>query len=286
MLAGVEAGNIKSLHRMRVASRRLRELLPVLQLDRASTHKLLRRLKKVTQQLGSVRELDVLLLLLDELEASRNPAENAANQLREAITEERDRARAALAHDVPISDLKRLAAKLEDLAASIQPSAGKSRPRDEAATVWAVEARITHRAERLAAAMKAAGAVYLPDRLHAVRITVKKLRYAVELSDELAGRRTSDEVRVLRRAQDVLGRMHDLQVFMDRARRVQATLTGVETAAWDQFDALIARMEDDCRRLHAKYMRERPALTAICTHARHRPHAAAPARGARRQLAS
>src|SRR6185295_16866191 len=71
MLPGVEAGEIGAVHRTRVAARRLRELLPVLQLDPAAVRKLNRRLRKVTRRLGNVRELDVLIELIDDLQASR-----------------------------------------------------------------------------------------------------------------------------------------------------------------------------------------------------------------------
>ena len=47
--------------------------------------------------------------------------------------------------------------------------------------------RVARRAASLKAAIDEAGAVYLPERLHAVRIAVKKLRYAVELEHEIAG---------------------------------------------------------------------------------------------------
>ena len=40
---------------------------------------------------------------------------------------------------------------------------------------------------RLARGDRDAGAVYLPERLHAVRIAMKKLRYAMELAAEAAG---------------------------------------------------------------------------------------------------
>src|SRR5258708_29567413 len=71
MLPGVEAGEFRALHRARVASRRLRELLPVLQLQPDATRKHLRRLRNVTERLGAVRELDVLLLLIHEWHDSR-----------------------------------------------------------------------------------------------------------------------------------------------------------------------------------------------------------------------
>src|SRR5262245_44708856 len=64
MLPAVEVGEASAVHQTRVASRRLRELLPVLQLDNRVVRKLNRRLRKLTRRLGDVRELDVLASLL------------------------------------------------------------------------------------------------------------------------------------------------------------------------------------------------------------------------------
>jgi hypothetical protein len=126
-----------------------------------------------------------------------------------------------------------------------------------------VEARIARRATRLMTAMNHAGAMYVPDRLHAVRIAVKKLRYAVELSSEIAAQRTDVTLRALTRSQDLLGRVHDLQVLIDRARKVQASLVPPNLTVWRELDALVNSLEDDCRRLHARCMRARDPLTAL-----------------------
>src|SRR2546422_281093 len=77
----------------------------------------------------------------------------------------------------------------------------------------------------LAETMAAAGAMYLPDRLHAVRIAVKKLRYAFEVSAEITGRHAPLDLDHLRRTQALLGRLHDLQVLIDRVRQMQASAT-------------------------------------------------------------
>jgi len=58
-LHGVESGEVGAVHRVRVASRRLRELLPVLEIEQALARKLVRRLRKLTRRLGGVRDLDV-----------------------------------------------------------------------------------------------------------------------------------------------------------------------------------------------------------------------------------
>jgi CHAD domain-containing protein len=172
------------------------------------------------------------------------------------------------------------------VAQALDPTEHPIRRQEESASRWAVDARIAKRAERLRRAMQEAGAVYLADRLHVVRIALKKLRYAVELRDDFAGVRTTPDLSTLKRAQEVLGRMHDLQMLMDRVRRVQVSSPTTDATASDELDHLLRTVEDDCRRLHGRYMRERPALTDICGRAVARPHAAPQRRSGRRQVAS
>src|SRR5207249_3613476 len=73
-LHGVSAGKVRAVHRARVASRRLRELLPLLHLDRELREKLGKRLRRVRRALGRARELDVLLMVIDELRPSDREA--------------------------------------------------------------------------------------------------------------------------------------------------------------------------------------------------------------------
>ena len=105
--------------------------------------------------------------------------------------------------------------------------------------------------------------LYLPDRLHAVRIAVKKLRYALELSAEASRERSSADLRVLKRSQELLGRMHDVQMLIDQVRQTQASLAPPSVTVWRDLDTLVASLEDDCRRLHARYMRQRDELSAV-----------------------
>jgi CHAD domain-containing protein len=128
---------------------------------------------------------------------------------------------------------------------------------------WAIDARVAQRSARLNEAMIAAGAVYLPERLHDVRIASKKLRYALELWERLRGERNTPPVRALKRVQALLGRMHDLQVLIERAREVQASLTPPSLSTWRELDELVVALEDMCRRLHARYVRERGALESL-----------------------
>src|SRR5712692_3990282 len=116
-LPGVEKEDVRALHQARVASRRLRELLPMLHLEPDTTRKISRRLRKVTTRLGTVRELDVLLLLIDELHVSRRDRGGGLARVGIGVSKERDQARKQLSSRLPIADMRRLARKLERVVA-------------------------------------------------------------------------------------------------------------------------------------------------------------------------
>ena len=120
VLPGIDKGDVRALHRARVASRRLREIVPVLQLDADATGKLNRRLRRVTRRLGAVRELDVLLLLVDELRHANPAHTDALTRVGAVITKTRDESRKELADRLPVDDLERVARKLEHVVDSLR----------------------------------------------------------------------------------------------------------------------------------------------------------------------
>lgn len=263
VLQGLGEGDVPSLHQARVASRRLRELMPILQLEGPLARKLTRRLRKITGRLGAVRELDVLVLLIDEMHVSRRPGSGALGRVGVAISKARDEARKKLFAHIPIAELTRLARKLGRVAADLQETEASSSKASARSWRWAIDARVSRRASDLSGAIADAGALYLPERLHAVRIAVKKLRYTVELAAEASSARRGADLRVLTRGQDLLGRMHDLQVLLDRVRQTQASLAPPSVTVWRELDIVILSIEDDCRRHHARYMGMRAALDAL-----------------------
>jgi CHAD domain-containing protein len=274
VLNAVEQGDVSALHLARVASRRLRELLPILPLERDTARKVNKRLKKVTTRLGVVRELDVLLLLIDELHASGRQV-TALARVGVLVAKGRDDARKRLFSRLPVSSMRRLAQKLDRIVDDLRRGEEESSRTAARNWRWAVDAQVAGRASRLSSAIADAGAMYLPERLHTVRIAVKKLRYAFELANDLAGEKSGAELRVLKRAQEVLGRMHDIQVLIERVREVQAALAPPNVTVWRDLDALELTLEDDCRRLHARYMRLRDDIASIAETLSARPQATA-----------
>ena len=257
MLPGVESGEIGAVHRTRIAARRLRELLPILQLDPCDVRKLNRRLRKVTKRLGTVRELDVLTQLIEDLQESRRFPPRALARVASDVRQARDGVRSR--RKSVGADLKRAARKLQAVADRLHDDEPRSH-----AWQWAIDARVARRANRLREAIKDAGAMYQPERLHAVRLAAKKLRYGVELAVEASGLRDSPDLRVLKRAQQLLGRLRDLQVLAERVRSVQASLAPTDQTAWRDLDELMTPLEHSCRQVHARYVKDRAILTALC----------------------
>lgn len=282
-LTAINDGDVRSLHRVRIASRRLRELLPLLELHPDRARKAGRRLRKVSRRIGTVRDLDAVMLLIDELHVSRRPHSAALSRVGVAVSKQRDDARARLFEREPADVLRRVTKRLAKAADHLQTRRRKMA--DARAWRWAVEARVARRASQLRAAIDDAGTVYLPERLHTVRVALKKLRYALELAAELsatrarpAGARITADLRTLRRAQDILGRMHDLQALIEHVRETQASVSPPNLTVWRELDVLMRALDDECRRLHARYMRMRPPVMAIVdkVSARRKGHAAVP----------
>lgn len=261
VLPGVEKRDVKAVHGTRVASRRLRELLPVLQLDGPTAAKLNRHLRKVTRRLGGVREADVLLLVMDELHESGRFHEPAIVRVKEALVQAREQVRADLPAKRAASDLRRVGRKMNRVARRLQ---GPETAQTRRAWRWALDARVSRRAAALKQAILSAGAVYLAERVHDVRIALKKLRYALELEAEANGLKTTADLRHLKRMQELLGRQHDLHVLVDRVRQMHASDATPSIAAWRDLDAFVVALEQSCRRLHARYVGERQSLLEIC----------------------
>lgn len=260
-MPAAQAGDEISVHQARVASRRLREALPVLggRADEQALDRAGKRVRRITRALGPVRELDVTLLLLAELEGKGTAPKRAIGRVRKSVIEERQKRRTEMLDEITPSRLGKLRKRL------VQVSSPESHvhavPRNaltEAATQTA------YRAKTLKAAIERAGGIYLADRLHRVRIEAKKLRYALEIQRELSRSRARADLTRLKTEQDLLGRMHDLEILIDRARGVQSKLSPRDRIGMAELNKLVRALEEECREGHAVYMHSRPTLLKLC----------------------
>ena len=252
-------GHTTGLHKTRVASRRIREALPIVGVcaPQAKVKKLSRKMRKLTRYLGPIRELDVKLDMLESAARTAVIPERALELVRREVASQRQALRDDLSDSVPVDDLRKLLRKLERIA---ETNDDRDKKHHRSDTRWrgALATRLMRRAKELGAALDEAGPIYVPERLHGVRIGVKKLRYALEIAREAGVRRASVLVRVLKRQQECLGRLHDSQALLRHVREAEA-LPRVGSRVND-LTAYADSLERECRRLHAAFVERRSEL--------------------------
>jgi CHAD domain-containing protein len=259
-LPSARAGDPMAIHQARVATRRVREALP-LATRGSKARKLRKAVSRLTRALGLVRELDVALMNLEELAADATTRTEGIDVLRAILRDERQRLYADMADRIDRVDMDRLHRKALAAAARFAESDTVG---DTAGRLRVVSKRAARRAGSLQAAIDNAGGIYLPDRLHGVRIAVKKLRYVLEIARELSRSRASARIRMLKSAQDLLGRMHDLEMLIMRIRALQGSDRAPTLRVSANLDQLVRRLETECRQLHGRYIGLKKKLLELC----------------------
>jgi hypothetical protein len=274
-----KALDTRSAARAWVATRRLRELLPILQLNGPLAAKVNAKLRRIVRRVEIARQSDALLGLLDEVLERERRGRLAASRVRESLEQEAKRARTELFRKRIGHDIRRVAAKLTDELETLHATGdSRTQMRD---LQWAVRARVARRAADLKIAIQAAGSVYLASRLEDVRMALRKLRFGAELALEAMPGVASVDVRMLVRLHRLLAELDDQQALIDRIRHLQSALATPDLKAWRDLDALVVSLENLCRGQHARYVRERPALVALCDRlVANAPAAASPKRKA------
>jgi CHAD domain-containing protein len=255
-LPGAIGGDGIGVHQARVASRRLREAVPVLARDvkGGKAKKAQGKIRKLTSALGAVRELDVTLTVLNELAARQSLPQLALEEVRAHVVEEREHRRATMLKRLEKVKVEKLDRRLASVADALQ-EADSERWRDALAT------RVAKRAKALGAAMDDAGQMYNPESLHRVRIATKKLRYGLEIASEGGLPSATPLLRQLKKVQDALGRLHDLQVLLEHVAAVESLPPGRELPE-GSLGVLARALEDECRHVHGRYVSASPALRA------------------------
>jgi CHAD domain-containing protein len=213
------AEDVEYIHRIRVASRRMRSALQHLQscFDRSVGRPWGKEVRRITERLGEARDLDVQL---------------------EAVRDYRDR----LPHDADKAGIERLALRLGQRRSRIQPRIERALDRfvgsgviddmQEHLTPLAADEAGRHgEAGRYPVGWKLAGKAvveqldalhshdpYLPEpenreELHAMRIEFKRLRYTMELFNPIYDNELKPHIKTVKRGQSLLGDLHDCDVW-------------------------------------------------------------------------
>ena len=207
----------EEVHDLRVASRRLREGLalfapcfPPKKVARVS-----KLVKSITRSMGALRNIDEALIFLSALE----PEETSGcavelEELKQALAHEREDARRTLAKELAGPDRSRLRRQFRLLVSRTNTFAGSGVDPFARLSPFAAGAL----AERADAVRR-----LLPDAMnevefaaqHRLRIAVKKMRYRAELIGPLFPDQGEELRGALKTYQEVLGKLHDLDIFAE-----------------------------------------------------------------------
>ena len=251
-------GAVEPLHQCRVATRRLRELLPLCdaELTTRTAARARKRVRRLGGALGAVRELDVALGLVDELERAGRARAAASSRLRQRVREERERQRERMRIRLKPAGLRKVAREVAEVLKAIGML--------DATDAWALilAERLGERADRLRDAVAEAGPMYVSERVHEVRIAAKKLRYALEVASETGEADTSDAVARLKKIQDSLGRLHDIEILQGLLHSIDLLAHRDEPWA-DELAALDRDLTEECRRLHGVFVAGQAELVEV-----------------------
>lgn len=250
-------GEVAPVHHVRVATRRLRAALPLaIEMGRFGARDLRRDLKRVTRAFGDVREADVVRELILELAESHDWPPLAVARIDNATLVRRDDCRKAMRKDLSGLRGRALEKRIDALAARLEAT------NPEARALAVILAEVRRRTRKLKERLETAGTVYGVEPLHRVRIATKKLRYALEAVEGSLDRADDRARRKLKRFQERLGRIHDLQVAQRYVRATQSD-PDVTASVSAQLAVIDQGIDLLCRQLHGQLLRERPAIVAM-----------------------
>ena len=223
--AGSRSGeDIESVHRMRVAIRRMRSLLKLIPdyYQGGTVSKLEKGLRDVARALGGIRDLDVLILDLENY-ASALPPEQLADM--QAIIGQLDRRRqnrrTRLNELFDSKGYTRFLRQLRRFAKTPGKGARRVKVRSAPHQLRHVLPLLLH--QRMAQVK--AYDVVLPasdiNDLHELRVEFKQLRYAVEFFRPVLGASADRFLQSVRAMQEFLGRIQDISVFMEAVSRLK-----------------------------------------------------------------
>ena len=261
-LDGVYDGAIDSVHDARVATRRIRELLTLVPIvpGRDGEEDLAAGFKAIGRALGKVRDIDVQIALINDLE-TRAP-QTAPPLVVVRHDHERER----------LAKMRRLIKTLERLDLDVllhvvtdgHPSGLRSRL-PSAGRRQQLNRLLAERAHNAIDAISHATGIYFPKRAHRARIAIKQVRYAAEIAEATGHSDMRAAIKALKKGQEILGDLHDRQVLGDTL----AAYTGQDGVEPEPAKLTRQVLESEVLHLHALYLTRRVSLREACSEVEH-----------------
>ncbi|NJD90632.1 MAG: CHAD domain-containing protein [Geobacter sp.] len=224
-----ESFDPEAIHDLRVSSRRLREWLDVFAacFRKRQVSGLRKELKGLTTYLGTIRNSDEALLFFSAMTATVAPESSSALQaiiaeLQAGRDVELKKLKQELKRVNPAALLERIDGLCLDLRMFDPDSGALFRPVADA-LLNAVAQREKSILEILPEALQESAVL----SQHRLRIAVKRFRYRLEFLAPIATQNTYHELHsAVKKYQEVLGHMHDLDVFDKTVDEIAAAQTG------------------------------------------------------------
>jgi CHAD domain-containing protein len=204
------------VHHIRTTARRLESLLDVLYPEpTARVRKLRRGLKRLRRRAGEVRDIDVQILALRNLNIGREAERKA--RLMQALVEMRADGEQRLVTLLQDKKIRKLRRRLQRTAAEIAAAAMPANGAATAAPAW-VEFNAASASLRMFAGVIRQTKTLTAETLHPFRTACKRVRYLAEMAGpEPAAKRIVD---LLKRIQDAAGDWHDWVTLTATAEQV------------------------------------------------------------------
>jgi len=208
--------NSEDIHDLRVASRRIRTCLSLFlnYLPSKKSKPWVREIKAITQSYSRVRDLDVQIDLLNILYKNTLEKSLLAGirrvrlRLRQKRAKQESETRTLTAAILESPTLLEMQAWSESVISA--PNSGEER------TITLFQSAYTQIQSRLDEFLFYEVFIFDPERineLHQMRIAAKHLRYALEIFSDLYDRKTDFALEISRKTQQVLGEIHDADVW-------------------------------------------------------------------------
>lgn len=255
--AGSRTGEyIEDVHIMRVSTRRMRSAFRVLKsyYKPKASRPFKRDLRQIATALGTVRDLDVLLLDLERFKGGLDDAgQEALAQVIAQLDERRNAARDGLN---TLFDSKAYRQFIKRFANFVtQPGEGTTTVKLNSPIPYQVRHILPVLVSERLASVRAYEAVLAEgdvdvDTLHALRIEFKRLRYTVSLFDEVLGSTIKDFITELKAVQDHLGRLNDIA---NARHRLDLLLDDLDTENAGVLNTYLAALEAEAPDLVAQF---------------------------------
>lgn len=243
--------DIEDVHDMRVSIRRMRSLLRLLEVyyKPKAIQPFMRSMRRVARALGTVRDLDVLLVDLIRFQESLDEDNQTAFQATiDLLNAERDLARQDLNNTLDKGDYRRF---VENFGAFLVTTGAGAKPSDDGTQPMQIRHILPAIIYEHMATIRAYDNL-IDDgtptvTLHALRIEFKQLRYLVSPFADIMGTQVKDFVKELKAIQDHLGRLNDVTVAQMHLNDLISNLDDMQAAPLQLYLDTLAQEETDLK---------------------------------------